>query len=311
MPALLIVNPRATALTPSVRDAVIAKLNAGVGDLTVTITQHRGHAGELARKAVTEGFDTVVTLGGDGTLNEAVNGLLSDGVPADPGCLPAVAPLPAGSANVFARSVGLPCDLHRATDLVLAALRAGRRRPLTLGRADRRYFTFCAGLGLDAEVVRAVEEQRAAGRLATPSRYVRTAVRRFFVSDRTRPALTVETPAGTAVDRVLFGIVSNTAPWTYAGPLPVNPTPGTRLAGGLDVLAVRRMDLLSSLGLLAAMATPGGVRPGHPGTASLHDVAAFTFRAERPVAFQVDGEYLGERTRVAFTAISDAVRLAV
>lgn len=310
MPALLIVNPYATALTPSVRDAVVAKLGAGAGDLTVAVTRHRGHAGELARKAVTDGLDTVVTLGGDGTLNEAVNGLLSDGVPADPDCLPAVAPLPAGSANVFARSVGLPRDLRRATDLVLSALRAGRRRPLTLGRADRRYFTFCAGLGLDAEVVRAVEEQRAAGRLPTPSRYVRTAVRRFFATDRTRPALTVEAP-GAAVERVLFGIVSNTTPWTYAGPLPVNATPRARLAGGLDVLAVRRMDVLSSLGLLASMATPGGVRPGHPGTAALHDLSEFTFHADRPVAFQADGEYLGERTRVTFTAISDAVRLAV
>jgi len=311
VPALLIVNPRATALTRPVRDAVIAKLAAGIGDLTVTTTEHRGHAGDLARKAVSDRLDTVITLGGDGTLNEAVNGLLSDGVPDDPACLPAVAPLPGGSANVFARSVGLPRDLHRAADLILAAVRAGRRRPLTLGRADRRYFTFCAGLGLDAEVVRAVEEQRAAGLRATPARYVRTAVRRFFTTDRRHPALTVETPGGSAVDRVLLGIVSNTAPWTYAGPLPVNPTPRARLAGGLDVLAVRRMDVLSSLGLLAAMASPGGIRPGHPGTSSLYDLTAFTFRADRPVAFQADGEYLGERTRVDFAAVSDAVRLAV
>ena len=309
MPALLIVNPRATALTRPVRDAVIAKLAAGAGDLTVAETRHRGHAGELAGKALADGLDAVVTLGGDGTLNEAVNGLLSDGVPADPSCLPGVVPLPAGSANVFARSVGLPRDLLRATGLVLDALRAGRRRPLTLGRADRRYFTFCAGLGLDAEVVRAVEEQRAAGHLATPGRYVRTAVRRFFATDRRHAALTVERPGGTPVDRVLFGIVSNTAPWTYAGPLPVNPTPRARLAGGLDVLAVRRMDLLSSLGLLTAMAAPGGIRPGHPGTASLHDLSAFTFRADRPVAFQVDGEYLGEHTRVEFAAVPDAIRL--
>lgn len=310
MPALLIVNPRATSLTPSVRDSVITAI-AAEADLTVAVTQYRGHAGELARKAMADGFDVVITLGGDGTLNEAINGLLADGVPADPACLPAVAPLPAGSANVFARSLGLPRDLHRATDLVLSALRHDRRRPLTLGHADNRFFTFCAGLGLDAEVVRAVEEQRATGVRATPSRYVRTAVRRFFAADRRNPALTVEVPGGPAVDRVLLGIVSNTAPWTYAGPLPVNPTPRARLTGGLDVLTVRRMDLLSSLALLAGMVTPGGIRPGHPGTAELHDMSAFTFTADRPVAFQVDGEYIGERTRIEFAAISDAVRLAV
>lgn len=311
MPALLIVNPRATTLTRSVRDAVIARLYAGLDALTVTETRHRGHAGELARKAVTDGLDAVITLGGDGTLNEAVNGLLSDGVPADPDCLPAVVPLPAGSANVFARSVGVPRDLRRAADLVVAALHAGRRRPVTLGRAGKRYFTFCAGLGFDAEVVREVEAQRAAGLPATTGRYVRTALRRFFATDRRHPALTVETPGGASVEKVLLGIVSNTAPWTYAGPVPVNPTPGARLAGGLDALAVRRMDMLTTARLVAAMATPGGIRPGTPGTATLHDLPAMTFHADRPVAFQVDGEYLGEVTRVSFASISDAIRLAL
>lgn len=311
MPALLIVNPRATTLTRSVRDTVIARLDAGVDALAVAETQARGHAGELARKAVTDGLDAVITLGGDGTLNEAINGLLSDDVPADPDCLPAVVPLPAGSANVFARSVGIPRDLRRAADLVVAALRAGRRRPVTLGRAGKRYFTFCAGLGLDAEVVREVDEQRAAGRRATTGRYLRTAVRRFLATDRTHPALTVETPGGASVEQVLLGIVSNTAPWTYAGPLPVNPTPRARLAGGLDALAVRRMDLLTTVRLVATMATPGGIRPGTPGTAMLHDLPAMTFRADRPVAFHVDGEYLGEVSRVSFTSVSDAVRLAL
>lgn len=327
--ALLIVNPLATSLTVAARERVIGTLGREA-DLTVTETRYRGHAGELARKAVTDGLDTVITLGGDGTLNEAVNGLLSDsggpddargpddvrghgdlGDPGDTARLPAIVPLPAGSANVFARSLGLPRDLDRAARLVRSALRGGRRRPLTLGHADGRYFTFCAGLGLDAEVVRAVDEQRSAGLRATPARYVTTAVRRFFATDRRDPALTVEVPGGPVIDRVLLGIVANTAPWTYAGPLPVNPTPRARLAGGLDVLTVRRMDLLSSLALLAAMVAPGGIRAGHPGTAALHDRSAFTIRASRPVAFQMDGEYLGERTTVSFTTISDAVRLAV
>ena len=328
VPALLIVNPLATSLTAAARERVVAALGAEV-ELTVAHTQYRGHAGELARKAVTDGLDAVVTLGGDGTLNEAINGLLSDHDPYDPrdpgdvrgrgdlgdlgdtAGLPAIAPLPAGSANVFARSLGLPRDLDRATDLVRSALRGGRRRPLTLGHADGRYFTFCAGFGLDAEVVRAVDEQRTAGLRATPARYVTTAVRRFFATDRRDPALTVEVPGGPPIERVLLGIVANTAPWTYAGPLPVNPTPRARLTGGLDVLTVRRMDLLSSLALLAAMVTPGGIRAWHPGTTGLHDMSAFTIRASRPVAFQMDGEYLGERTSVSFTAISDAVRLAV
>lgn len=309
MQALLIVNPHATSVTPGVSNMVTRMLGAGL-DLTVAPTDHRGHAAELARTAAAEGRDVVITLGGDGTLNEAVNGLLRD-APGDPDRLPAVAALPGGSANVFVRSLGLPRDLRRCTVSTLDALRRGRRRRIGLGRAEDRYFTFCAGLGLDAEVVRDVEAARAAGHRASPSLYIRTTVRRFFATDRQFPALTVERPHASTVHDVFLGIVSNTAPWTYAGLLPVNPNPRARLAEGLDLLAARRLDLPSSLGLLCAMLSPGGVRDAGLGRVALHDAGAFTLRATRPTAFQLDGEYLGEREHVDFTAVANALRIVV
>src|SRR6185503_21222677 len=150
MRALLVVNPKATTTTERGRDVLVHALRSEA-DLTVEYTNHRGHAAELGRRAVAEGYDVLVTLGGDGTVNEAVNGLLADGP--DPN-VPALAVVPGGSTNVFARALGLPRDWTEGTGVILEALQAKRTRTIGLGRAEDRYFTFCAGLGLDAEVVR-------------------------------------------------------------------------------------------------------------------------------------------------------------
>ena len=200
MPALLIVNPHATATTPLRRDVITHAL-ASQMDLEVVETRYRGHAGTLARKAASEGFQLMLTLGGDGTVNEAVNGLLRG---QGPGTDPAFAPVPGGNANVFIRALGLPADPVDATGRILEALRAGRDRRVGLGcatpgetvrapRGRRRYFTFNAGMGLDAEVVRAIEGLRAHGRTLTPGLYLRTALRQYYrVTDRRHPALTLE-----------------------------------------------------------------------------------------------------------------------
>jgi diacylglycerol kinase family enzyme len=168
--------------------------------LDVVQTQARGHATSLARQAVTDGLDLVVALGGDGTVNEVVNGLLADGPIAG---LPALAVVPGGNANVFARALGLPASPVEATGLLLDALRTGQRRSVSLGQADDRWFTFCAGLGLDAEVVRRVEAKRAGGAKATPALFVREGVTQFFLHGRrSEPAITVHadgaSPSGSA-----------------------------------------------------------------------------------------------------------------
>ena len=146
MRALLVVNPKATAASAKLRD-VLAHALASEIKLDVAETAARGHACELARQAAQDGLDVVVALGGDGTVNEVVNGLLAEGTGAD---LPALAVLPAGGTNVFARALGMPNSPVEATSQLLDALRTGRRRTIGLGRADDRWFTFCAGLGIDA-----------------------------------------------------------------------------------------------------------------------------------------------------------------
>ncbi len=282
---------------------------AGEVRLELAETQRRGHATELASQAIGE-YDVVIALGGDGTVNEAVNGLLTDGPSPD---LPALAVVPTGSANVFARALGMQNNPLDAAGQVLEALRAGRSRTVGLGQAGDRYFTFCAGLGLDAEVVHRVEQLRLAGSTAYSTLYIRTALRQFFMlTDRRRPALTLEAPGKPPLGHIFMGIISNTAPWTYAGRWPVNPSPQASFATGLDLFALRRFDILSTVSVLPQILPPfnrKAPKGGH--ILGVHDLPEFTMRSHRPIAFQVDGDYLGQRDFVTFRAVPKAVRVVI
>jgi diacylglycerol kinase family enzyme len=318
--ALLIVNPHATSTTSLRRDVIVRALSSAV-ELDVVQTRYRGHATSLAAQARNDGFGLVLTLGGDGTVNEAVNGILGDAAASGPVAagraagagnadgVPALAALPGGNANVFTRAAGLPADPVDATGQVLQALAEGRYRRIGLGLAGDRYFTFHAGLGLDAEVVRAVDGHRARGRAATTVLYLRMILRQFYrVTDRRHPALTLERDGHPPAGPLFLGIVSNTAPWTYLGRRPVYTSTQAAFERGLDLFALRSLGTVSTLRtasqLLSAARGPHG-----RSILTLHDQAEMTLSAARPVAFQLDGEYVGERERVRFLSVPDALRI--
>jgi diacylglycerol kinase family enzyme len=305
---MLITNPKATSTSRRARDLFVRAFSDNL-NLEIATTGHRGHATELARKARDERYDLVITLGGDGTVNEAVNGLLADGPSSD---LPSLAVLPGGSANVFARSLGLPNNAVGAAKVILDALRHGRHRDVGLGLADDRYFTFCSGMGLDAEVVRAVERLRGSGFRADPTLYLRAALRQFFaVTDRTHPALTIERPGRAPVSDLFLAVVSNTAPWTYVGPLKVDPNPLADYNAGLDVFGARSLDVRSVVHLISQMLLPA-TRPRRGGGGlTLRDATELTIRSSRPIAFQLDGDYLGEREQVLFRSVPKAIRVVM
>ena len=339
MRALLIANPYATSTT-AVRREVITRALASELDLSVVQTRYRGHARHVAEGAARDGYELVLTLGGDGTVNEVVNGMLRAGSPpaagqaatappsaAQPGATqpgatqpgatppgahaPIFAPLPGGSANVFTRSLGLPADLVDATGQILGALQERRTRSIGLGLADQRYFCANAGLGLDAEVVRVVEGLRARGRGASAAMYVLAAVRQFCaVTNRRVPALSLERDGAPALNGLFLGIVSNSSPWTYLGQRPVLASPRAGFDTGLDLLALRTLGTLRTLNLVRQMLNHGSGPSGRH-VVSLHDQPVLTFRATRPVAFQVDGEYVGEREHVELRSIPNALRVLV
>jgi len=313
--ALLIVNPHATSTTPLRRDVIASALSSAV-ELDVVQTRYRGHATGLAAQARNDGFGLVLTLGGDGTVNEAVNGILGDaaasaalGGTADD--VPALAALPGGNANVFTRAAGLPADPVDATGQVLQALAEGRYRRVGLGLAGDRYFTFHAGLGLDAEVVRAVDGHRARGRAATTVLYLRMILRQFYrVTDRRHPALTLERDGHPPAGPLFLGIVSNTAPWTYLGRRPVYTSREAAFERGLDLFALRSLGTVNTL-RTASQLLSDARGPHGRSVLILHDQAEMRLSAARPVAFQLDGEYVGERESVRFLSVPDALRIVV
>jgi diacylglycerol kinase family enzyme len=316
--ALLIVNPHATSTTRLRRDVIVRALSSAV-DLEVVETRYRGHATSLAATARRDGFGLVLTLGGDGTVNEAVNGILADGAAcrssgaAGPeqsaDRLPALAALPGGNANVFTRAVGMPPDLVDAVGQVLDSLARRRYRRIGVGLAGDRYFTFNAGLGLDAEVVRAVEGYRSRGQAASTALYVRMTMRQFYmVTDRRHPALMLERGGRPPVGPLFLGIVSNTSPWTYLGPRPVYTNPHAGFDSGLDLFALRSLGSVSLLRTLRQMLSAERPPRGRA-VLTLHDQGELTLRSARPVAFQVDGEYMGEHELVRFRSVPDALRI--
>ncbi|GAB2927729.1 diacylglycerol kinase family protein [Micromonospora polyrhachis] len=314
MRAVLVVNPKATSTSERSRDVLVRALRSEV-DLTVRYTRRRGHAATLAQEAVRDGVDLVVTLGGDGTVNEVVNGMMT----AEPATmatgrtsaerLPALAVVPGGSTNVFARALGLPREWPEGTSMILEGLREGRTRTIGLGRADDRYFTFCAGLGLDAAVVRRVERARSRGQVSTVGLYVRAALNQYFVgSDRRHPAIRLERPGEPTEGELATVIIQNTAPWTYLGERPINPNPGASFDRGLDVLALRRLRVPSTARTVTQILSRNSDPRGEQ-VLRLSDLDDFTLVTARPQAFQLDGDYLGEREKVRFSSAPAALRV--
>ncbi|MFJ6635714.1 diacylglycerol/lipid kinase family protein [Streptomyces sp. NPDC091376] len=322
MRALLVVNPAATTTSARTRDVLIHAL-ASEMKLEAVTTEYRGHARDLGRRAAdSDDIDLVVALGGDGTVNEVVNGLLHAGP--DPDALPRLAVVPGGSTNVFARALGLPNDAVEATGAILDALSLRSERTVGLGVAagtpgtedeavPPRWFTFCAGFGFDAGVVGRVEQQRERGRTSTHSLYIRQAARQFLGDPhRRRGSITLERPGAEPVKGLALSIVCNTSPWTYLGNRPVYAAPAASFDSALDVLALGRLSAaaLARYSTQLLTSTPDrGPRGKH--VVSLHDLTDFTLHSKAPLPFQMDGDHLGLRSSVTFTGVRRALRVIV
>jgi diacylglycerol kinase family enzyme len=315
--ALLVANPHATTTTAAGRD-VIARAMAGEVKLDVLQTERRGHAAEAAAQAVRDGVELVVAHGGDGTLNEVVNGVMAatGGRPGDTLDGPVVGIVPGGSANVFARALGVPVDPMAATARLLDAVGRRASRLVGLGHAQPdgdapgRWFTFNAGLGWDAEVVAAVERARAAGREATPLRYVATAMRQYVGQRRKPHSMTVDIAGAAAVADVRLAFVSTTDTWTYLGSRAVRTNPGSVIGAGLGVFGLRDLGAGTVASTLRHILRTGGDPHGRK-VLRQDAVGHVRVRAAAPVALQVDGEHLGNHRDVRFRAVTGALRVVV
>lgn len=309
MRAVLIVNPNATSTTPAGRDLLAHALKSRL-ELTVVHTDYPGHAAEISQAAAGDGIDMVIAHGGDGTVHGVVNGLL--GVPGSPppAHLPAVAVVPGGSANVFARSLGLAADPIAATNQLIELINrpAGSAwRRIGLIDCGDRWSVLNAGMGLDGEVVAAVEAQREKGHAVTPLRYIRAAVPVVLAATRRPPTLTLQLGDDQPIEGVHFVFVSNCAPWTYADQRCVWTNPDTTFEAGMGVFATTSLRVLPTLRLVRQMTSK---RPKLSAKQLIRDDDVAELRVDAgdtPIATQIDGEYLGLRSTMAFRAVPDAL----
>jgi diacylglycerol kinase family enzyme len=311
MRAVLIVNPTATSTTPAGRDLLAHALKSQL-QLTVEHTNHRGHAAELAHAAAADGVDLVVVHGGDGTVSGVVNGLLGrPGAPGPVGPVPAVAVVPGGSANVLARSLGISKDPVAATNQLIQLLDDYRRHPTwrRIGLIDcgEQWAVLNAGMGVDAEVVAAVEARRDKGFKVTPMRYWRVAVPVAIAFSRREPTLTLELPGRDPVAGVHFVWVSNTTPWTYSDNTPLVTNPGCSFESGLGVFALTSMKVFPTLRLVRQILSKGP-KPNVKQLVRDDDAACLRVTStEAPIASQFDGDYLGLRQTMTFRSVPDVL----
>jgi len=277
-------------VTPELTLAVEKEL-ALAGPIETILTERPLHAVELVAEA-SRGFDRIYVYSGDGGFNEAVNGLEGD-IP--------MGFIPGGSTSVFPRALGLPRD---PVECARALARATPRR-ISLGRVNGRRFTFSAGLGLDAELVRRVDAAgRHDGRRANDLAFAWTLFG-IFARRRARfePAMTV-----LGRERVAFALVANCDPYSYVGRVPLRIAPKAQLELGLDLVAPRRLRA-RLVPQVARWVLVGSGQTRSPHVLYVHDADEIRVECDGPTPLQADGEDLGDVTEALFEAERGALEV--
>ncbi len=297
---LIIVNPYATTVSDRLRHLVLYALQ-GRFEVDAVDTEARGHATELCREAAHEGYDVVVAFGGDGTVNEAANGLLGSSTP--------LTCLPGGSANVFGKMLGIPGELVDATEHLLAMADDWRPRKVDLGVVNGRCFTFASGLGVDASVVERVDSNpRLKARLGAyyfTWAAISTFARRYLVHP---PRMVAR--AGEQTLEGVTTIVQNGSPFTYFQNRPIEIAEGAALdSGALAGCVLHRatpMDM-PSIAWRAFSRHARIVRHRH--VSSFPELAELTVHSAdgRPLPLQVDGDYIGEVDEARYSILPQAL----
>ena len=278
-PVTLIANPFASRVT----EQRVRALERQLHSVETLLTERQGHATELAREA--QG-DAVFVFGGDGVVNEVLNGL-----PAGK----ALGIVPGGHTNVLARALGVPRDPGAAV----------RERRISLGRVNGRRFAFSAGIGVDSETVRELETHKRGrdGRRPGDLAYARVIARKLLGGYE--PRLEVE-----GLGRAALLFVSNGAVFTYAGPRSLRFSPAARFELGLDVVAPERAGAFASARYVARVAAGRGLA-GAQGVLVAHDVDRVRVTCDVPLPLQADGEDLGDVTQAVFEAERDAISVLI
>jgi diacylglycerol kinase family enzyme len=294
---LLVVNPVArTVSRPTL--AVIEKALSADFKLEVVETVERGHATDMASQAAEDGIDLLVVFSGDGTINEAMNGLV--------GTETALGVLPGGATNILVRALGLPTHPVEATGVLISKALDNDAFKLNLGRADGRYFAVNCGAGVDAAAMRRLDAKFP----KTKTRFDRAAFRavawELMVGYAGRTAdleirVDDEEPAPS-----LSVMVGRTDPYTYYKGRGLRMTPEASLEKGLDVLSVRKLRRRSLPRI--ALQVFGSARHVHGRDIDYrHDASKVVVSSEEPFPVQVDGDSMGDHSHLEIRLAREAL----
>lgn len=305
----MVYNPFATSTSITTRDQIAEKLKQ-VCELSLQPTTGRNDAIEIARTAQVQGYDLVIAYGGDGTVNEVANGLLHSGANPDG---PRLAALPGGNANVFARNLEYSPDPLQATDQLVDAIRADRTRLVGVGSVKTgnmdRWFLFNAGLGIDAEVLMAMDERRAHGKRATDFAYTLIAGRKVVAALKERSAnIALRSETGALSSPLHFALIINVAPWIYLGSRPLTLTPDATHEKALSIFAPMNFSI-RSLSKLFRDVVQNQNLGSHEDVLAISDQKSFSLVAATPTWLQVDGEVLEQVTEVSVSHTGNALRV--
>lgn len=298
----MIVNPTASSVTR--RDLVVIEKRLSIQhELTVHRTSRQGHATRLAHRAMKDKADVVITVGGDGTVNEAANGLLGTNC--------ALAPLPGGSTNVFARAIGYPNDATKAIDVLLDSLERRSIVKASVGVAAGRAFMFHVGIGFDASVVHLVEKRGALKKYLGHPWFIASAIKSWKSTERKNLRFRIDTEDGRSVDLAQMAVALNVNPYTYLGNRPLELAPEVGLATPLSLVAFEDMSLgrLVPAGRAALLGSDG--LPNADGLHHLRNVTAATISSDTPFPYQLDGEPLDPVHELRLEHRPDAIRVVV
>jgi diacylglycerol kinase family enzyme len=291
---LMIINPYATTVSDRLENLVVYALR-GRYKVDAIDTEARGHAIELCREAAQEGYDVVVAFGGDGTVNEAANGLAGSDTP--------LSCLPGGRTNVYCRMLGIPTDPVDATEHLLRMADDWHPRRVDIARVNDRYFTFSAGVGLDASVVERVDAHPRLKVRLGEWYYTWTGVQTFLRRYLVRPTRLEAEFGGKRIAGVT-AIVQNADPYTYFGDRPVHLADGSDLdSHDLSAVILTRASPID-IPTITWRALLGGPRlANHRRVRGFTGATDLRIRSldDRPLPLQVDGDYIGEAEEAVFT----------
>lgn len=295
--AAVVVNPSAGRMSAAERTAVVNDLR-GKFVLEVVETERRGSGQRHARELADAGVPLIIAFGGDGIVNEVVNGVV--------GTASSLGVIPGGTMNVFARALGLPRSPQAATAF-LARRAAEPPREVHLGKMGNRFFTFAAGCGFDAEAADLVERDVPNKRRFGEIFFYWSAFRVLAGSYRHRnPSMVVSGDFGEIP--VSMAIACNAGPYAYLAGRAVELAPEVDLTLGLDLFALKRMRL-EALPFYAWESVVAGSISRHRDAFLAHDLSGFTVTADTPFARHVDGEPLEPALSETFSLEPDALRV--